>query len=53
MLEYAIFFTVNLFGISVPTFTIAAFSTLFGKREYIVAEKKGTTDNNRKEIKNI
>lgn len=27
---------------SVPTFVIAAFSTLFGKQEYIVAEKKNT-----------
>lgn len=32
-------FMVNLFGMSVPTFVIAAFSTL-GQREYIVAEKK-------------
>ena len=30
--EYLILFIVNLFLISVPTFTIAAFMTLFGKR---------------------
>jgi hypothetical protein len=27
---------------SVPSFIIAAFTTLFGKQEYIVAEKKNT-----------
>jgi hypothetical protein len=27
----------------VPTFVIAGFMVLMGKREYIVAEKKGTT----------
>ena len=37
LIEYPLLFVVNLFSMSVPTFTIAAFNTLFGKREYIVA----------------
>lgn len=44
--EYPILFVVNLFLISVPTFLIAAFGSLFANREYIVAEKKGTTGKN-------
>ena len=28
---------------SVPTFIIASFSTLFGNQEYIVADKKATS----------
>lgn len=43
LFEYPLLFVVNLFSMSVPTFVIAAFSTLLGKREYIVAEKKNTT----------
>jgi hypothetical protein len=35
--EYLALFSVNMFGISVPTFTIAAFGSIFGKREYVVA----------------
>ena len=45
IIEYPILFVVNLFGISVPTFTLAAFSTFVGQREYIVAEKKNTVKN--------
>lgn len=37
LIEYPLLFVVNLFSMSVPTFVIAAFGTLFGKREYIVA----------------
>ena len=40
VIEYPIIFIVNFFGISIPTFTIAAFMVLFGKREYVVADKK-------------
>jgi hypothetical protein len=32
LLEYLILFFVIFFGISVPSFTIAAFSTLFGRQ---------------------
>lgn len=42
VLEYIILFMVIFFTMSVPTFIIAAFSTLFGKQEYIVADKKNT-----------
>ena len=37
LIEYPLLFVVNLFSMSVPTFTIAAFNTLFGKGVYIVA----------------
>lgn len=40
IVEYPIFFMVNLWLISVPTFVIAAFNCLLGKTEYIVADKK-------------
>jgi hypothetical protein len=40
IIEYFIFFSVNMFSISVPTFVIAAFGSLFSDREYVVAEKK-------------
>jgi hypothetical protein len=50
MIEYPVLFMVNFFLISVPTFTIAAFMTLFGKREYIVAEKKNTTEGRIKDM---
>jgi hypothetical protein len=30
------------YAMSVPTFVIAAFSTLLGKQEYVVADKKNT-----------
>lgn len=40
MLEYMILFIVVLFFVLVPTFTIAAFSSLCGKQEYVVADKK-------------
>ena len=43
LIEYPLLFVVNLFSMSVPTFTIAAFNTLFGKQEYVVAEKKNTS----------
>lgn len=46
VVEYFIFFSVNLFLISVPTFVIAAFNTLLGKTEYIVADKKIKATNN-------
>lgn len=42
MLEYPVFFLFVFFGMGVPAFAIAAFKTLFGKQEYIVAEKKNT-----------
>lgn len=40
MLEYPIVFMLIFFGMMVPAFTFAAFSSLFGKQEYIVADKK-------------
>ena len=44
LIEYPLLFIVNLFGMSVPTFVIAAFKTLFDKdREYDVADKKNTS----------
>lgn len=42
MLEYPILFMFIFFTMSVPTFVIAAFSSLFGNQEYIVADKKST-----------
>ncbi len=42
MLEYPILFMFIFFTISVPTFVIAAFATLFGNQEYVVADKKNT-----------
>lgn len=39
ILEYPLIFPINLFGMSIPTFVMAAFSTL-GKRQYKVAIKK-------------
>jgi hypothetical protein len=43
MLEYPILFCVIFFGMSVPSFTIAAFWTLFGNQEYTVADKKAVS----------
>lgn len=43
LLEYPLLFTVNLFVISIPAFTHAAFSVLFANRTYIVADKKNTS----------
>ena len=43
IIEYPILFVVNLFAMSVPTFVIAAFNTLLGNREYVVADKKLST----------
>lgn len=40
LLEYPILFPVIFFLMCVPSFTIAAFATLFGNSEYIVADKK-------------
>jgi len=40
MLEYPIVFMLIFFGMMVPSFTYAAFSSLFGKQEYVVADKK-------------
>lgn len=43
LLEYPIVFIFIFFAMSVPAFTIASFSALFGNNEYIVADKKNTS----------
>ena len=43
MAEYPILFMVIFFFMSVPAFVIAAFATLFGHQEYVVADKKQAT----------
>ena len=40
MLEHPIIFMFTFFTIGVPTFLIAAFATLFGHQDYVVADKK-------------
>lgn len=48
MIELAIFYVPNLFIITLPVMIIAAFGSLKGNREYVVADKVTT----RKEIAN-
>ena len=40
IIEYLLFFLVVFFLMAVPSFIIAAFRVLFGKQDYVVAEKK-------------
>lgn len=42
IIEYPLIFMVTFFTIGVPTFLFAAFATLFGHQDYIVADKKIT-----------
>ena len=46
MLEYFLLFVILFFTISVPTFLIAAFSSLVGNHEYEVADKKNVVKKN-------
>ena len=46
LIEYFLLFVVLFFTISVPTFLIAAFSSLFGNQEYVVADKKNVVKKN-------
>lgn len=43
IIEYLLFFMVVFFFMAVPTFVLAAFRTLFGKQDYVVADKKNTS----------
>lgn len=40
MLEYPLLFMVIFFTMGIPSFVIAAFATLFGHQDYVVADKK-------------